>query len=267
MKIYSILCLSVGFLLNTVSSEVRAEDTLATMIKNDKVESILMQAKDNCNFYGSDVELSRVDIYQRTTRASRQTDCIKEFRGKLIASSPDADSRAKVKELMQPLVDNAMSDEKAAASNTDFMGLNWGVGFGFSKSRDEAIDDAEIVNGIVRVKSSKKEQPRVVLEFHKYFWLNDEYKIGDRGLGPFVAVATTQSNLLSGVGVGLIYGRKSNKTDSDGFSVGIGVILDGEVKDLASGFKADQAPPVGETVVRFENKARWSNILFVTRTF
>jgi hypothetical protein len=82
-----------------------------------------------------------------------------------------------------------------------------------------------------------------------------------------VAVAATEDEVLSGVGIGLMYGRKSKAADTDGFSIGLGVILDGKVKDLADGFEENQPPPPGETQVRFEEKARWSALLFVTRTF
>jgi hypothetical protein len=105
------------------------------------------------------------------------------------------------------------------------------------------------------------------MEFHKYFWCNDNRKIGTKGCGPFVAVAATSDDLLSGVGMGLMYGRKTSAQDSDGFSVGLGVLLDDSVKDLADGFSRNEAAPEGETAVRFETKARWSTLLFVTRTF
>lgn len=146
------------------------------------------------------------------------------------------------------------------------MGLNFGIGLGFSIGDSDAVDDAEIVNGIVRVKSSNKEQPRVVFEFHKYMWCKDAMP-GKRGCGPFVAIAATQDKVLSGVGMGVMYGWRESTEDPEAFSVGAGIILDTKVTNLADGFAANQAPPAGETTVRFEEKSRWSFILFVTRTF
>lgn len=152
-------------------------------------------------------------------------------------------------------------------SSTEFMGLTWGLGFGYSFGEDDAIDDAVIVDGVVRVKSRKKDQPRAVLEFHRYFWCNKGRTQLDRGCGPFFAVAATQDDALAGVGVGWMYGRKSTPGDSEGFSIGVGVILDAGIKDLAEGFKKDQPPPGTETTVRFEEKSRWSALVMFTRTF
>ena len=166
-----------------------------------------------------------------------------------------------------PLTDKVKRDKQKADSEVDFLGLSWGLGFGFSFSSDDAIDDADIVDGVVRVKSNKKQQPRAILEFHKFLWCNEKMTIGTRGCGPFVAVAATQDDVLSGVGVGFMYGLKAKPSDSDGFSIGIGAILDGDVKDLADGFKKNQAPPGGETSVRYETESRWSALVFVTRTF
>jgi hypothetical protein len=169
--------------------------------------------------------------------------------------------------IIQPYLELAESSEQEARTANEFMGLSWGIGFGYSFGEDEAIDDAEIVDGVVRVKSRKKDQPRAVLEFHRYFWCNDGRKQLDRGCGLFVAVAASDEDVLAGVGIGFMYGRKSSPDDTEGFSVGVGVILDGNVKDLADGFKENAPPPGTETAVRFEEKSRWSALIIVTRTF
>jgi hypothetical protein len=49
--------------------------------------------------------------------------------------------------------------------------------------------------------------------------------------------------------------------------VGIGGILDGKIKSLAKGFEVDQPLPSGESGIRYEEKARWSYLVFVTRSF
>lgn len=125
--------------------------------------------------------------------------------------------------IIQPYLELAESSEQEAGTANEFMGLTWGMGFGYSFGEDEAIDDAEIV----RVKSRKKDQPRAVLEFHRYFWCNDGRKQLDRGCGPFVAVAASDDN----------------------------------------GFKENAPPPNTETAVRLEEKSRWSALIIVTRTF
>jgi hypothetical protein len=155
-----------------------------------------------------------------------------------------------------------------AQAGADFMGLSWGLGFGYSFGEEDFIEGAEIANGIVRVTDDKTNQARVLLEFHRFFWCNDKQRSVERGCGPFVALAATSDDVLKGVGVGFMWGWKSkDPTRSEGFSIGIGAILDNDVKSLADGFEENQPPPPGETVVRFKNEARWSGLVFVTRTF
>lgn len=241
--------------------------TLTTQLSANQLVNVLETVRGECDQYLANAKSPDKTISERSSHASDALSCLNKGRGLLLSLAPDAETRAKLKELLQPLVDEASQVKAKADSETTFMGLNWGLGFGYSFGFDDAIDDADIVNGIVRVKSQKKEQPRVVLEFHKYFWCNNNYKSGASGCGPFVAVSATQDKLLSGVGMGFMYGLKAKDTDTEGFSVGVGVILDGKVKDLADGFKKNEAPPAGETQVRFEEKARWSYLLFVTRSF
>jgi hypothetical protein len=206
-------------------------------------------------------------IYQRAESANAAVRCVGEGRAALMAADADPDTRLRTRDLLAPMADEAARLKKQAESEVEFMGLSWGLGFGFSFSSDELVDDAEVVNGVVRMKSQKKQQPRAVMEMHKYFWCNKGYTDGKRGCGPFIAVAATADDVLSGVGFGFMYGYKRGADESGGFSVGVGAILDGNVKDLAEGFKVDQPLPPGETTVRFEDKARWSALVFATMTF
>lgn len=164
-------------------------------------------------------------------------------------------------------IEQAKAEEEQRKSEVDFMGLSFGLGFGYSFGGGERVDKAVIVDNVVRSESTREDQPRAIFEFHKYFWCNKGRKIGTRGCGPFVGIAATQEEALSGVAMGLMYGMKVNATDPDGFSIGVGAILDDDLKDLAGGFEDGEAPPTGETTVRFESEARWSAIVFVTRTF
>ena len=61
--------------------------------------------------------------------------------------------------------------------------------------------------------------------------------------------------------------KSKDETKGSGFSVGAGLILDGDVKSLGKGFEENKPPPGTETTVRFETKARGSWVVFFTRTF
>jgi len=165
------------------------------------------------------------------------------------------------------LADAKETDDKNQADKS-FLGLKWGVGLGYSFGDEDFIDQAELVDDVIRVTNDKTDQARVLLEFHKYFWCNNQNRSAETGCGPFIAVAASSNDLLKGVGVGFMYGWRGNEEKaSDGFSVGVGAILDNDMKALAGGFNANEPLPSGETDIRYETKARWSAILFVTRTF
>jgi len=252
---------SVGSLTDAEQAKLRKNVTDKNYLA---VQSALA---DYCAKYLAEARSPENTIYQRAESATAAVQCVSVGRAAIMAADGDADARLRARELAQPLADEAAQIKKQADSETKFMGLTWGLGFGFSFASGDGIDDAEIVNGIVRVKSQKKQQPRAVMEFHKYLWCNKGFTDGTRGCGPFVAVAASQENVLSGVGFGFMYGFKSMATDSDGFSIGVGAILDGKVKGLAEGFRKNEAPPAGETIVRTEEKSRWSALVFATRTF
>lgn len=205
-------------------------------------------------------------VKERLEQATKRRRCIEEKQALATADS-SFETRARFEAVSRPQLEHAKEDEKKEAAENKFLNLNWGLGFGYSFAFDDAIDEATIVDGVVRVTSSKKEEPRVVLEFHRYFWCNDRGRDGTKGCGPFIALAAKDNNVLGGVGLGFMYGRKAAAGDSEGFSVGIGVILDRDVKDLGEGFEPNQPPPGSETAVRFESKSRWGALLFVTRTF
>ncbi len=156
---------------------------------------------------------------------------------------------------------------QARQSEEQFLGLRWGVGLGFSIARDDIESQAEVVDGVVLATEERRQRPRAVLEYHKYFWCQGSGVSRTTGCGPFVAVAATEDKVLSGVGLGFMYGRKSAAADNDGFSLGVGLVLDDNVADLADGFEVGQPAPSGATEVRFLTKARWSLLVFVTRTF
>lgn len=240
---------------------------LTNAVANKSVADTVELLSLECDLSLSDPNVrSKMKVSDRAEKASAALQCLNKGRGIAIAAASDTEKKAKMKELLQPYIDEAIQVKQQADAENSFLGLTWGLGFGYSFAGDEMIDDAVIVNGIVRGKSQKKQQPRLVLEFHRYLWCNDDNKDGTRGCGPFVAVAATQDKALSGVGMGFMYGMKAKASDTEGFSIGAGAILDSKVKDLADGFKKDEAAPAGETL-RFEEKSRWSYLIFVTRTF
>jgi hypothetical protein len=174
--------------------------------------------------------------------------------------------------LNNKLVDEIQAQDTAITndleSSKNFMGINLGVGVAISFPDKKAVDDAEIVNDVVVATSKQSNEARVILEFHNLIACDDHGKNTDYGCGPFAAIATKGDDLLGGVGLGWLWSWKSSgKGSSSAFSIGVGAILDNDVKDLADGFKVGEAPPSGETKVRFTTESRTSYLIFVSNTF
>ena len=92
--------------------------------------------------------------------------------------------------------------------------------------------------------------------------------MGRFGIGPFLGIVAKDENLISAFGTGVMFGWKDpRRGENDGWSIGIGAVLDANVNALAEGFEDGEPLPAGETEIRFEEKSRWSALLFFTRTF
>ena len=174
------------------------------------------------------------------------------------------------------LAEDIEAGAQEAEAQGQFLGLNWGIGLGASQLFDDAIEDAAVVDGVVRVTKESQLQARVVLEFHRFFFSQEggrnpgtNNQAIKTGHGPFVAVAATDDDALAGIAAGWMWGWKDSRLPAtdDAFTVGIGLILDNDVKDLADGFAKDKPLPEGETDIRFEEKARAGVVLLFTRSF
>lgn len=254
-----------------VSSQITAFnaeviDNLQSQVTSGDYMNVLATASNVCGASYDDARDRNKTVDERASAATESRQCVEAMHG-IALGLANYESRPAIDGVLDPFIEELILKEQEAKSEQDFLGLAWGVGVGYSFSFDDAIDGAAIVDDVVRVSSSKEEEPRIFLESHKYFWCNKNGKDGTRGCGPFVAVAAKENDVLGGVAIGFMYGRKAKKADSEGFSIGIGAVLDSGVKDLADGFMVNQAPPGTETAVRFETKSRWSAVLFVTRTF
>lgn len=242
--------------------------TLQAALQRSDLSALLLAADAVC---GTTLKYSRdadTSVARRADLAREALKCAQAVTAFGFAEAADATKSLQYREVLSTWQLEYAENKVQKESEESFLGLRWGVGLGFSLGADGNIDGADIVGGTVRVSSDLKHQPRLLLEYHKFFWCNGgKHEIGTHGCGPFVAAAATDDRILSGVGIGLMYGRKANATDPDGFSFGVGALLDAKVKDLGRGFVADQPPPAGEISIRFLTRSRWSTLLFVTRTF
>lgn len=169
----------------------------------------------------------------------------------------------------QAAVAEAKNAEADAKSAIDFEGkLGFGVGIGFSWGRGpERVEDAEVVNGVVRVKRAATDKPRLFLEAHKFVWVNRARGIG---VGPFVSVQSGADDALSSWGAGIMFGFREEAKQGDeptSWNLGVGYLWDADVKTLGDGVVADAPLPEGETDIRYKNTSAGSIFVVFSRKF
>lgn len=219
------------------------------------------------------IEVLRIQLEaQHTLRlclARDKAGVIARFSGDSPASQEGHRKDLYALEEMQIMVERKITKDEGEKS---FLGLRLGVGVGVSFSEDDVVSDAEIGAGnVIASTKNERQQPRVILESHYYGWTRKGRGDGANrsfGIGPYFGIVAKESDLISAFGTGVMFGWKDpDAGDPRGFSIGIGAVLDAGVKSLARGFEDGKRLPAGETSIRFEEKSRWSALLFFTRTF
>ena len=205
---------------------------------------------------------------ERLVVRKRFLECLTQLRSIAIVSNPNFSAQAST--AFDAAIARATENVEETQGETDFMGLSFGVGVGVSFSQDDLITEAEVgADNNIRVVKDESDEPRVILESHYYGWCKSaSCNAGARGIGPYFAIVAKDDKLISAFSAGVMFGWKDTKRgESDGFSVGLGAILDSDVTSLAKGFEVGKPLPEGEADVKYETKSRWGAIVFFTRTF
>ncbi|MEO1034873.1 MAG: hypothetical protein AAFX44_04845 [Pseudomonadota bacterium] len=186
----------------------------------------------------------------------------------MYASYVSADISVEAKETAQAAAEAAV--EKAATR--DFAGLSFGVGVSltFDTGSNARVDEASIVDGIVRIDEEDDKLARVMLESHYFLTPNrplGPLPAGQWGWGPFVALQPGTDEVIEAIGLGLMIGLRRAKDSDVSWNVGVGYIVDPNVTVLGDGFIADQPPPGGETEVRLKTTSQQGAFLLFSFAF
>lgn len=172
--------------------------------------------------------------------------------------------------------------KQIAQKSAEFEKLGFGGGYGAVVNLDDAarVEEAELVNGIVRVKKDNDVQFGPVLEMHKFTWAlasQTLYKVGDDwvlienlpeacrksldlppqkrvpliGAGPFVTVRVGGNEVVQSFGVGISFGFRKAESDNS-LNIGIAYVSDPSVRTLGDGIMEGQPLPSGETQIRYK---------------
>jgi hypothetical protein len=150
-----------------------------------------------------------------------------------------------------------------------------GVGITVAPRGKDRIDEAVVVDGKIVVTQQNTNAARLMFEFHQLFTTNILTKNGRAaarrqllqceanpidcpmyGIGPFLALQTSQDDLIASVGLGIMMGVRNDPRKNTSFNFGIGVQWDSKVKELANGFVAGQPLPTGEKNIRFKESGQ-----------
>jgi len=200
---------------------------------------------------------------ERYAASTETVACLQRLQGELRSSAVALNKPPDITKAAEDAVATATND----SAEKSFAGLKWGVGVGYSFGKGpRRIDDAEVVNNVVRVKTDSTNSPRLFLETHYLF----EQKQGQWGWGPFVSIETGSSSSSSPVafGGGLMIGFKdSDPKSSAGFLLAVGYEMQSGVKTLGDGIEANQPLPPGETQVRFKTVSAGAIVVMLSRKF
>lgn len=176
-------------------------------------------------------------------------------------------------------------------------GFGAALGVAVDTGEVDRVEEASVVNGIVRVSKETNTSARVMLETHYLFEANRRkfLAVGDPwnwGWGPFVAIQPGSEDLIETLGGGFLVSfrrcispgadlpvtvaaadeqrdgkapteRKTEDCAGDAekrrgaFNVGVGVVLDPSARVLGDGLAANEPLPPGETDIRFKETDQW----------
>lgn len=132
--------------------------------------------------------------------------------------------------------------------------LGFALGIGNTFLSKENINSAEVDSGLVRITDSSKQQRAFWLESH---YVPRAFNFGNCcSTGPFVAAQfSSNNNLFNAIGVGWVVALKhtplTDFANNTSLNIGIGW-ASSQIQTLADGYLANQAPPAGDTSVRFK---------------
>jgi len=160
--------------------------------------------------------------------------------------------------------------------STDSFWANFGIGLSVSANlgKERSIEEAQLVNGTVRVTSERQVTPRLMLERHWYLSEGWDTKHEDGTLsntkfrqGFFVGVSLLgDKKMMDAVSVGWLVGFKPNSNDKATHNLGLGIAVEPYSRVLGDGIEKNKPLPQGETSIRYKETNRTALIFFYTYT-
>jgi hypothetical protein len=185
-------------------------------------------------------------------------------RALLAAPAERAAGEAAEKDRLSGLIADDTGKKEASAVKS-FYGVNFGIAPSVLFGGPEEVRAATLVDtgggtSVVHVTESDDDSAALLLETHYFFQPPKLWDTYAWGTGPFLGIQVSEEDILQGLGFGWMVGFRYGET-ARSFNIGLGMFLDEDVQTLASGFSDGQAPPTGETQVRFDKEDAWRGAL------
>ena len=185
----------------------------------------------------------------------------------MIYSPSQAIDKAKAIELFDQYK-SCLQKEEVDVQTKKFAGINWGVGLAFLGINGQSIDEAKLIDNVVRITKEHSKSAALMLETH--YFMQDKDKWGANiGHGPFATIrlAGSEGEKIGAFGLGWMIGFKDGPVDGGSWNVGFGFFVDTEVQELGSGISEGQALPGSETAIRFKEVDKSGWVIMLSSTF
>lgn len=190
-------------------------------------------------------------------------------------AAAEPNSKTELKKAVDIAVAAVATEKKQSevdSAKRDFAGIKFGVGIAVVAALSKAvIEEAVLVpeecaegctEQIVRSSKSRTVTTRLLLESHYFFTPGKEEMIG---FGPFLAVQPGTEEIIEAAGLGIMVGFR-RKLKKESFNIGLGVLVEPEVKALGKGLERDKPLPAGDTL-RFQRRALASLLVLASFSF
>lgn len=166
----------------------------------------------------------------------------------------------------------AVVEEQTKQAQQNFGGLEFGVGISFTLDigTSDRVNEAELVNGIVRVTDEDNGRARIMLESHYFFTPNASlFGVAHKnwGMGPFVALQPGTDDIIEAIALGGMIGFRRPGATTESFNIGVGVVIDPNTQVLGEGIIPNEPLPAGETEIRYKEEMQTGVLLLASFGF
>ena len=136
-----------------------------------------------------------------------------------------------------------------------FEGGGYGVGLSYihDMGKEDRVEEAEVIDGIVRVSHKRNGIVRPILEVHGWHTKPCPNRTGK---GWFIAVQSGADNIASSLSAGFVMGVRREK-DTGGLNIGLGFSVDPDTQVLGEGLDANKPLPGSEMQVRYKKETQY----------